>query len=162
MIKCFQCDTAAQITVVNFGPFDNGHICVGFSTGHVLILSSFDLASIYRTQVFQSLDPQISIPVSKIIYDPLNMMIVTSEEISEQLAGEDADGEELTYFPLMAGLSLIENQADYKYIQMGPQSYMTLVIQQNRHKSATRSKSRGALNRSNTHDKNSSAFGCFE
>lgn len=109
MIKCFQADTAAQITVVNYGPFDNGHICVGFNTGHVLILSSFDLASIYRTQVFQSSDPQRPISVSKIIYDPLNMMIVTSEETSEQFSGADADGEELTYFPLMAGLSLIES-----------------------------------------------------
>jgi hypothetical protein len=52
MIKCFQSVTSAHITVVNYGPYDNGHICVGFSTGHVLILNSFDLASIYRTQVF--------------------------------------------------------------------------------------------------------------
>lgn len=115
MIKCFQSIAAAQITVVNYGPFDNGHICVGFSTGHVLILSSFDLASIYRTQVFQAEDPQRPIPVSKIIYDPLNTMIVTSDELSEQVP-EDAEGEDLTYFPLMAGLSLIESQADYKYI----------------------------------------------
>ena len=49
MIKCLQSDTQVQITVVNYGPFDNGHICVGFNTGHILILSSFDLASIYRT-----------------------------------------------------------------------------------------------------------------
>ena len=128
MIKCFQSNTQAQITVVNYGPFDNGHICVGFSTGHILILSSFDLASIYRTQVFAPADPQRGIPVSRIVFDPLNMMLVTADEVPQRLPDEDADGEELTYFPLMAGLSLIENQADYKYIQMGPQSYMTLVI----------------------------------
>ena len=80
MIKCFQSSSAARITVTNYGPYDNGHICVGFSTGHVLILNSFDLASIYRTQVFQSPDPTSSIPVSRIIFDPLNMMIVSSDE----------------------------------------------------------------------------------
>ena len=106
--------------MVNYGPFDNGHICVGFSTGHLLILSSFDLASIYRTQVFQPSDPTTALPVSKIIYDPLNTVIVTSDQLPQQFPNEDADGEELTYFPLMAGLSLIEHQADYKYIQMGP------------------------------------------
>lgn len=100
--------------------------------------------------------------MSSIIYDPLNMMVVTSESLTQQMATEDADGEELTYFPLMAGLSLIENQADYKYIQMGPQSYMTLVIQQNRNKAAHRSKSRD-LRRSNTNiSNNHSAFGCFD
>jgi hypothetical protein len=78
--------------------------------------------------VFAPADPQKSIPVSKIVFDPLNMMLVTAEEVSQLLPDENAEGEELTYFPLMAGLSLIENQADYKYIQMGPQSYMTLVI----------------------------------
>lgn len=128
MIKCFQSETTAHITEVNYGPFDNGHICVGFSTGHLLILSSFDLASIYRTQVFQPSDPSRPLPVSRIIFDPLNMVIVTSDDRPQLNPNEDDEGKELTYFPLMAGLSLIEHQADYKYIQMGPTSYMTLVI----------------------------------
>lgn len=127
MIKCFQSASNAHITVVNYGPYDNGHICVGFSTGHVLILNSFDLASIYRTQVFQSPDPSRSIPVSRIIFDPLNMMIVSSDERFATF--DDCDSEELTYSPPLAGLSLIESQADYKYLQMGPQSFMTLVIE---------------------------------
>lgn len=163
MIKCFHSSTATRITVVNYGPYDNGHICVGFSTGHVLILNSFDLASIYRTEVFQSPDPTRSIPVNKIIFDPLNMMIVSSEEQFDTF--QDGDTEELTYLPLLAGLSLIESQADYKYLQMGPQSFMTLVIEpqaNQRHRSrGTRSKSRGL--RSNTLEgQSSSAFGCFD
>ena len=54
--------------------------------------------------------------VSKIIFDPLKMMIVTSDDQPQELPNQDSFGEELTYFPLMAGVSLIENNADYKYI----------------------------------------------
>ena len=64
--------------------------------------------------------------MSRIIFDPLNMMIVSSDQPFAALRDNDSD--ELTYVPLLAGLSLIENQADYKYLQMGPQSFMTLVI----------------------------------
>ena len=81
MIKCFQSSRAGTtITEVNYGPYDNGHICLGFNTGHILILNSFDLASIYRTQVFQSHIPSELVPVSQITFDPLNMMLVASPD----------------------------------------------------------------------------------
>lgn len=54
-------------------------------------------------------------------------MIVSSEEQFATFA--DGDTEELTYLPPLAGLSLIESRADYKYLQMGPQSFMTLVVE---------------------------------
>ena len=92
------------------------------------------------------------------------MMVVSSDEPFAAL--HDADSDELTYLPLLAGLSLIENQADYKYLEMGPQSFMTLEIhpqanQRNRSK-GPRSKSRGQ--RINTVHKppSTTAFGCFE
>ena len=146
MIKCFQSSRPGTIiTEVNYGPYDNGHICLGFNTGHILILNSFDLASIYRTQVFQSLTPSELVPVSQITFDPLNMMLVTSlDSFKDCPASHPTD--RLTYAPLLAGISLIHSQADYKYLQMGPQSYMTLVIQND--KVVGRSRSKGALARS--------------
>ena len=123
MIKCFHQERAV-ITAVNYGPFDNGHICLGFNTGHVLILSSFDLASIYRTQVFYPSIMNPSIPVKQLIFDPLNMILATSdvEQMDEELP------EELTYRPLLAGISLIDTSTQYKYVQMGMNSYMTIII----------------------------------
>ena len=37
-----------QITALNYGPYDNGHIILGFSTGFVLILNSLDLSGMFR------------------------------------------------------------------------------------------------------------------
>jgi len=35
-----------KISAVNFGPYDNGHIVVGFDQGFVLLLDTFDLSTI--------------------------------------------------------------------------------------------------------------------
>ena len=37
---------------MNYGPYDNGHIILGFNNGHILILNSLDLASMFRVKVF--------------------------------------------------------------------------------------------------------------
>ena len=81
MIKCFQSEHA-EITCLNFGPFDNGHIVLGFNTGHILILSSFDMASLYRMQVFESVGNFAPpIPVTKIVFDPLQTVIAASSSL---------------------------------------------------------------------------------
>ena len=65
MIKCFQYEVEGkggffkkgqeqqsklnlEITALNYGPYDNGHIILGFNNGHILILNSLDLASMFR------------------------------------------------------------------------------------------------------------------
>jgi hypothetical protein len=68
MIKCFQYETEGkqgffkknndtkvplmEITALSYGPYDNGHIIVGFNTGFILILNSLDLSGLFRIQVF--------------------------------------------------------------------------------------------------------------
>ena len=37
-----------KITALNYGPYDNGHIILGFNTGFILILNSLDLAGMFR------------------------------------------------------------------------------------------------------------------
>jgi hypothetical protein len=39
--------TNSRITSLKYGPFDNGHILVGMSSGHVLVYSSIDLTKLY-------------------------------------------------------------------------------------------------------------------
>lgn len=60
MIKCFYYEfnqlqaitphfnEEIEITVINFGPYDNGHIIIGLNTGAILILNSLDLSSMFR------------------------------------------------------------------------------------------------------------------
>jgi len=92
------------------------------------------------------------------------MILAVSEVTEAQEAAEEELEDELTYFPMMAGLSLIDNAAQYKYIQMGPQSFMTVVIPKN--KRPNRSKSRG-LSRHDTYQGNNTCgtggpFGCLD
>ena len=79
MIKCFQYEVEGkagffkkgqeqqsklnlEITALNYGPYDNGHIILGFNNGHILILNSLDLSSMFRLQVFEPLFAEISSP----------------------------------------------------------------------------------------------------
>ena len=70
MIKLFDGDSC-EIISVGFGPFDNGHIILGLSTGHVLVLSQFDMASLYRAKVFDPVTLNAPVPVSSLTFDPL-------------------------------------------------------------------------------------------
>ena len=65
MIKCFYSEgkhsiskknaerTLYEITALNYGPYDNGHIILGFNTGFIMILNSIDLAGMFRIQIFE-------------------------------------------------------------------------------------------------------------
>lgn len=70
MIKLFDGESC-QITSVGFGPFDNGHIILGLSTGHLLVLSQFDMASLYRARVFEPVTLDAPVPVTSLTFDPL-------------------------------------------------------------------------------------------
>lgn len=61
MVKCFHSESKHsisknknsdqvpfRITALNYGPYDNGHIILGFNTGFILILNSLDLAGMFR------------------------------------------------------------------------------------------------------------------
>ena len=37
-----------EITALEYGPYDNGHIILGFNTGFLLILNSLDLSGMFR------------------------------------------------------------------------------------------------------------------
>ena len=75
MIKCFSIeadlkpikkgqDKDLKISALNFGPYDNGHIILGFNSGAILIVNSLDLSSMFRFFAFDS------IPVKQLIFDP--------------------------------------------------------------------------------------------
>lgn len=96
MLKCFTIESQqswfgkaaetshdkVKITAVNFGPYDNGHVMIGFNTGHILVLNSFDLSSMFRLQAFDSKQFPVQ-EISSICFDPTQMMLVSSKEKSK-------------------------------------------------------------------------------
>ena len=84
------------ITSIKYGPYDNGHIVVGFSTGIVAILESISLTKLFDKQIFASGEG-----TAGITFDPTNLVIATA-----------TDGEAVA-------ISLVENKVKYTYIELG-------------------------------------------
>jgi hypothetical protein len=80
MIKCFQyessqlqsyiknCTAEIEITAINFGPYDNGHVIIGLNIGAIFVLNSYDLSSMFRFQVFDPFE-KLSV-INNIKFDP--------------------------------------------------------------------------------------------
>ena len=42
-----------RVTALKYGPYDNGHICVGFDTGIIAILEAIQLKKLFERQIFE-------------------------------------------------------------------------------------------------------------
>jgi hypothetical protein len=92
-----------RITALKYGPYDNGHIVVGFDTGIIAILDSIKLQKLFERQIFEA-----QTMVKCITFDPTNLVIATTD-----------DGE-------IVSLSLLESKVKYTYIDMGANQYVTV------------------------------------
>ena len=92
-----------RVTVLKYGPYDNGHIVVGFDTGLVSILDTVRLQMMFERQIFE-----LDKPVRAISFDPTQLVLVTNDE------GE------------IVSLSLMENKVKYTYLDMGANQYVTV------------------------------------
>ena len=43
-----------NVTSIKFGPYDNGHIIVGLSSGTVVVYDPITLEKLYEKQIFES------------------------------------------------------------------------------------------------------------
>ena len=157
MIKCFDFGAAegkkkgraapsrqrsTRITALNYGPYDNGHIILGLSNGYILILNSLDLSSMFRFRAFDtsfiqknpqpnSTSEETEQPIAKILFDPTQMILAASLS-SPRTSTLDPSITARASGPFcelnLAGITLIENVTQYKYIEMGQNTYMTLQI----------------------------------
>ena len=62
-----------QITAINYGPFDNGHLLLGLDSGYLLaydVNNSFDL--VFQMQLCQH-------PLTSISFDPTHLILVSSQ-----------------------------------------------------------------------------------
>ena len=85
-----------NITCLKYGPYDNGHIVVGFSSGIIAILDTLSLAKLFERQTFE-----VGTAVRCITFDPTNLIIASTD-----------DGE-------VVSLSLLESRVKYTYLEMG-------------------------------------------
>ena len=91
------------ITSIKYGPYDNGYIVIGFSTGIIAILEPISLTKLFDKQIFASGEKAIGIT-----FDPTNLVIATA-----------ADGEAVA-------ISLVENKVKYTYIELGQNQFCTV------------------------------------
>ena len=96
---------AQQITSINYGPYDNGHLLLGLETGFLLaydVTNNFDL--IFQMQICQN-------PLTTIRFDPTNLILVSSKTTNHVYA-----------------VSLIDKKFDHVYIEMGTNQFCTVEL----------------------------------
>mmetsp|Transcript_3458 Transcript_3458/g.3414 ORF Transcript_3458/g.3414 Transcript_3458/m.3414 type:complete len:373 (-) Transcript_3458:230-1348(-) len=71
-VRTFDKETYKKLTCVNYGPYDNGYIMVGTSTGTLISLDFITLDIIDKKSVFED------VAIQKIEYDPTELIFVGS------------------------------------------------------------------------------------
>ena len=94
---------STHVTSLAFGPYDNGHVLLGLSTGNLIALDLITLNVLLKIKV-------MSDSVTNIVFDPTNTVIVSGE------------GNEVASF------SLVKRKHSYVYLEMGQRKYCTVKI----------------------------------
>ena len=92
-----------KITEMNYGPYDNGYLLVGFASG---TLHVFDLVELTRLQMIDL----FFAPINQIRFEPTNLIFVSTKH------GE------------VTALSLVKKQMHYVYLKMGSKQYCTIAV----------------------------------
>jgi outer membrane protein assembly factor BamB len=91
-----------SITALNYGPYDNGHILVGLSTGDFFAFNSLTLQKLCGAKLGNQ-------PISKIALEWTSLVLV-------------AQGQKVH------ALSFIEIKQKYVYVELGTKRFATVVI----------------------------------
>jgi hypothetical protein len=100
-------DIEASITCINFGPFDNGHILVGLSDGHMIAFDFLTLERLETVKIFENC------AVNCITFDPTNYIFVGGE-----------NGKVIC-------LSYIDKKLHYLYLDLGKNKFCTVQLPRN-------------------------------
>ena len=102
IVKAFK--SRGVITALNYGPYDNGHVLVGTSTGDFLAFNSLTLQKICCVKIAQH-------PVTSLDIEPTQAVIVGVRATQE-----------------VNLLTFIEKKEKYVYIELGLKKFATLVV----------------------------------
>jgi WD40 repeat protein len=97
-------DVEAEITCINYGPYDNGHILVGLSDGRLIAFDYLTLERLESVVVFENQ------AITTITFDPTNYIFVGG-----------ANGK-------MICLSYIDKKMHYLYLDLGKSKYCTIQM----------------------------------
>ena len=61
-----------EIRAINYGPFDNGYLLLGFSSGQLLGIDLLDMELILNIKLFDE-------PIQNITYEPTNLVFISSD-----------------------------------------------------------------------------------
>ena len=92
-----------SITAVNFGPFDNGYLLLGTSSGMLLAVDLLEMEVILHAHVFDN------VALTNISIEPTNMVFVSSAEKE------------------MVALNLVKKETHYVYLELGKSKYCTIA-----------------------------------
>jgi hypothetical protein len=106
-----QIQSSAQITALNYGPYDNGYLLLGLANGCLMgfdVNSNFDL--VFQIQL-------CNFPLTGITFDPTHLVLVSCEATKHIYA-----------------VSLIEKKFEYVYLDLGVNQYCTVQLDHQKHK----------------------------
>ena len=95
-----------RITCMSYGPYDNGHILVGTTTGDFFAFDCVNLTKLYNIKLSE-------FPVTNITIEWTQLVLVAVQQTQEVTA-----------------ISFIEQKQKYVYMEIGSRKYATLVIDQ--------------------------------
>ena len=69
-----------QITCLNYGPYDNGHILIGLDNGNLLVYNGNDMSKLCQIEVFKQ---GLSSPVTSLTFEPTKLVIAACKQTQE-------------------------------------------------------------------------------
>ncbi len=95
-------DLDIQITALNYGPYDNGHVLLGLNNGQLVAFDFLTLERLEKTQIFDGKE------ITAITFDPTNYIFVSGER------GK------------MVALTYVDRKMHYLYLDLGKSKFCTL------------------------------------
>ena len=102
VVKLFKSN--GTVTCLSYGPYDNGHILLGTSTGDFIAFDSIKLSKICNIKISET-------PVTSIAIEWTQLVLIGTKETET-----------------LAAVSFIETKEKYVYMELGTRKYATVVI----------------------------------
>jgi hypothetical protein len=110
------------ISALQYGPYDNGHILVGLTTGDFFAFDSITLRKLCNVKISHS-------PISSITIEPIQMVLIGVRDTQR-----------------VAALTFIENKQKYFYVDLGHGKYATVIAPNEKRQARSKSAKRNSKN----------------
>ncbi len=92
-----------DISCINYGPYDNGYLLIGLTTGVLVAIELHDLEIVMQEQIFDC-------PIEQITFEPTNLVFVGSSKQE------------------LVALNLIKKEMHYVYLELAKKQYCTVKV----------------------------------